>query len=542
MITAVVLAAGTSSRMAAPKPLLRLAGEPMLARVLSSVRGSRVGQVVVVLGAERDRVRREVPLDGATVVDNPEYAAGMSTSIRAGLRAAHQGADAFVIVLADQPFVSPATINALIDARAETGARILIPTFRGMRGNPVLVDGSLADEVAAITGDQGCRAIFGHHPNEIREVPVGDPGVLIDFDTKEQVVRAEETLARGAPLESLVRESVSTVPKHAHGPSRPEGLPGRDVLALAQELRSRNEPFALATVVRAVRPTSGKPGHKAIVLPNRDVVGWVGGSCAHAALHAESLAAMRDGRPRLLRLSREASLLPAGEGVVDYVMECHSGGAMDIYIEPHLPKPRLLIVGDSPIAEALSALGRILDYRVTVVAPGATPDGFPDAEEVLTDLEGLADLAADAYIVVATMGKYDESALRAAASTRPAYVGFVASRRRAGVVLQTLRREGILPEALDRVRNPAGLDLSAQTPGEIALSILAEITKARRSVSTSETPVPQAAPTSMAIDVVCGMEVEPTTPLRADHKGKTYYFCSEGCRSRFLAAPESFLA
>lgn len=545
MISAIVLAAGTSSRMGEPKPLLPVAGRPLLDHVLSAVRESRADDIVVVLGHAADRVRRRVSLEGTRAIVNEAYAEGMSTSLRAGVHAANPRADGLLIILGDQPFVSPATLDLLIAQREGTDAKILVPTYRGRRGNPVLVDRSLSNEIDAITGDQGCRAIFGQHPEGILEVPVEDPGILIDLDTPEQVARAEEAVREGQPIDCLLAE-VETARAHNHLSIPRTSKPRADVLALAQELRSRNEPFVLATVVRVERPTSGRPGFKAIVRPNRELIGWLGGSCAQSVLVAESLRALRDGRPRLLRLAPDAGSSAPSEGVVEYVMECVSGGSMDIYVEPHLPKPQLLVVGDSPVAQALVALGRLLDYRVVLVAPGAESAAFPDADRVVKDLAEIPALVTpDTFAVVATMGKYDESALTHFAASRAAYVGLVASRRRAASVLDGLAAAGVTQEARSRIQTPAGLDLSAETPEEIALSIAAQITQARRTASPVELVVSEAAAVPEAAglehDVVCGMEIPLDAPIRATHGGRTYVFCSEDCRTRFRKSPEAFL-
>ncbi|MGQ0797628.1 MAG: NTP transferase domain-containing protein [Methanobacteriota archaeon] len=546
MISAIVLAAGTSSRMAEPKARADLDGRPLLDHVLDAVRSSRADEIVVVLGHEADRVREAAPLEGTTVVVNPDYRKGMSTSIRAGLRAARADSAGFLIVLGDQPFVSAATIDELIAAHAQSGARILIPTFQGIRGNPVLVDGSLSDEMESIAGDQGCRAIFGRHAEDLLEVPVRDAGVLIDLDTPEELARAREALRSREPLASLARD-FARPRRHRHGPAPSRSVGSRrkprvDLLALAADLQARNEPFALATVVRAERPTSGKPGFKAIVRPDRRLIGWLGGSCATSVLISESLAALRDGRARVVRLSPFAVPGPTQDGVVEYVMECQSGGAMDIYIEPHLPKAQLVIVGDSPVAEALTSLGRILDYRVVAVAPMAPEDAFPDADEVVRDLDRLAALlGGSTYAVVATMGRYDEAALRTILGSQAPYVGLVASRRRADAVRATLRRTGVSDAALERLRSPAGIDVRAQTPEEIAVSIAAEITQVRRAAAELGEAARTVAPeTSVAFDVVCGMEVDRATPLTEVRDGSTYYFCSEGCRARFREEPSAF--
>ncbi len=543
MISAIVLAAGTSSRMRSPKPLLMVGGRTLLEHVLETVRDANVDEIVVVLGHEANRVRSHVSFDGARSVVNPAYAEGMSSSIRAGVQAADARSDGFLIVLGDQPFVDPATIDTLMARRNASSAKILIPTYKGRRGNPVLLDRSLSEEVQSITGDQGCRAIFGRHTQGILEVPVDDPGILVDLDTPEQIARAEEVVRSGGPIAKLVAMS-----ERPRGYVHPSGdSPWVDIFQVAQDLRARNEPFVLATVVRVERPSSGRPGFKAIVRANRELIGWLGGSCAQSVLVAEALRALRDGRPRLMRLTPNARASPSGEGVVEYVMECESGGTMDIYVEPQIPKPQLLVVGDSPIAAALQALGRVLDYRIVVVAPGAKESEFSGVDQVVHDLERIPDLlTSETYAVVATMGKYDEAALAQLARSRIAYIGLVASRRRATAVLAALGDSGVDSAARSRIQSPAGLDFSAETPEEIALSILAQITQVRRTSGPRELTVSDAdstaRPIAMEKDVVCGMDVEADSPVRVTHAGRTYVFCSEGCRARFLKSPDAFLA
>jgi xanthine dehydrogenase accessory factor len=548
MISALVLAAGTSSRMGEPKPLVRVQGEPLLARVLRAVATSRVQETVVVLGAEADRVRSEVPLLGARSVENPDFREGMSTSLKAGVAALSPDAAAFFVVLADAPFLEASTLNALIAARERTGARILLPTYEGTRGNPVLLDRSLSEEVDSLTGDRGCRAVRLNHPEETVEVPVDDPGVVIDLDTPEDVLRAEAALARGEPLASVAREQARA--HHPLAPStaapRPRTRRREETLALALELERRREPFCLAIVTRVQAPTSGKPGFKAIVRADGRIIGWVGGSCSRHALLSEARAALGDGAPRLLRLRPGSEACPpAVAGVVDRVMECQSGGAMDIYLEPHGPSPQLVVVGDSPLAESLSSLGRMLGYRVVVAGPGLDPARFPDADEIVEDLSRLASkLDRTTSGIVATMAQYDGKALEILARSPAPYVALVASRRRSGLLLDDLRSHGVPAEMLARVRTPAGIDIGAKTPEEIALSIAAEIVRERRTAPPSapaagvETPVP-----AVAVDPVCRMEVEvASTPLRSVRAGTTYYFCSEGCLRRFEETPGEFLA
>jgi len=548
MISAVVLAAGASSRMGEPKPLVSLDGRPLLTHVLSALERSGVDETVVVLGAAADQVRREVPLTGVRSVENPQFAEGLSSSLRAGVAALSPDSDAFFVVLGDEPFVRSTTFDALIAARARTHARIVLPTYQGTRGNPVLIDRSLAHEVDLLMGDRGCRALRLQHPEETVEVPVDDPGVVIDLDTPEDVGRARQALAAGAPLETVARDLLRT--NHPLAPARSAPLPrtrGKpDILALVTELERRRESFCLAIVTRVMAPTSGKPGFKAIVRQDGSIIGWVGGSCSRHALLTEARRALEEGEPRLLRLrpGTEACPPPA-PGVVDRVMECQSGGAMDLYVEPHGPTPQLIVVGDSPVAESLAALGRLLGFRVLVAGLELDPSRFPDADELVGNLSLLSakvDLAS--YAVVATMAQYDGMALEALVRSPAPYVALVASRRRAGFLAEELRSHGIPPETVSRVRNPAGLDLGARTPEEIAVSIFAEIIQAYRHSRPVARPAEASSTGSsvMAVDPVCHMDVDPaTTPLRTTHAGATYYFCSEGCLRRFEAKPAEFL-
>lgn len=214
-ISGIVLAAGRSSRMGSPKPLVRIAGRPLLERMLDALAASRVAEVVVVLGHEAARVTREIDMATARVVVNPEYLRGMSTSIRAGLRAADPAAVGYLLLLGDQPFVASTTLDALLNTWRPDGPRILIPTFRGRRGNPVLVDRALAPEMDRISGDQGFRALFAERAEDILEVAVDDPGILFDMDTPEQVESLEARLTNRMPLHQALTELVTAEPNQA---------------------------------------------------------------------------------------------------------------------------------------------------------------------------------------------------------------------------------------------------------------------------------------------------------------------------------------
>jgi xanthine dehydrogenase accessory factor len=310
----------------------------------------------------------------------------------------------------------------------------------------------------------------------------------------------------------------------------------RDLLALALDLRERGEPFALATVVRCERPTSAKPGAKALIHGDGTVSGWVGGACAEPVVAREALNALRDGRPRLIGLYGEGGRGPGRtEGMLEYPMTCHSGGTLEIYVEPYLPKPLLALVGHGPVIETLASLGRAVDCSVVVLREDTMPD----------ELGRLA-LTPRASVVVATHGDRDGEALERVLRTEAGYVSLVASRRRAAVILEGLKRRGVPPERLGRLKAPAGLDIGATTPEEIAVSILAEIILHHRGdkVASPETGTRQAsAAATEARDPICGMLVEVTTAkYRTEVSGQIVYFCCRHCKETFDRDPERHLA
>src|SRR5580704_9939350 len=190
-IGAVVLAAGMSSRMGEAKQLLRLGDNILLGQVLEHVRSSRAKDIVLVLGHEAEKIKEQVSTENLTVVINESYQQGMGTSLRTGLAALPPSVNAALIVLADQPFIRPKTLDLLMDQYMRSNAQIVIPTYKGFRGNPVLLDRSVFSEVMALTGDIGCRAIFGNHLEGIVKVPVEDVGILLDLDSKDDVARLQ---------------------------------------------------------------------------------------------------------------------------------------------------------------------------------------------------------------------------------------------------------------------------------------------------------------------------------------------------------------
>jgi len=343
----------------------------------------------------------------------------------------------------------------------------------------------------------------------------------------------------------------------------------KQLLERAAELARRGESFVLAVVVRREPFSSSQQGDMAIITADGSYHGWLGGNCTRPAVQREAASALRDGKSRLISLSPEPER-PARAGITPLAMTCHSGGTVDIFLEPVLAAPRLVVFGVSPVARAVAQLGKAMGYLIDVVDPEAHAAELPHADRVFSDLAD-AELRVGppvAYAVVASMGECDEDAVAAALAMRPAYLGVVASRKRFAILRQTLLDRGISAHALDAIKSPAGLDLGGRQPEEVALSILAEIVQAKhaaraageRAVATSQdaavspvsavSPVLAVSPVATATPVVAITAVDPVchmmvTIATARHVGtwndRTWYFCNPRCKDKFLAEPERYL-
>lgn len=307
-----------------------------------------------------------------------------------------------------------------------------------------------------------------------------------------------------------------------------------NLLALAHTLFQQGEPFVLATVVRCERPTSAKPGAKALIRKDGTVLGWIGGSCAEPMVVQEALKALRDGQPRFIALVGEGGTRPGKrEGVLEYVMSCHSGGTLEIYVEPVLPKPQLLLIGQGPVVETLAKLGVAMDFAVVLMGSEASAERFQQLS-----------VTPRTFIVVATHGTFDEEALEQALRSEASYVSLVASRKRAGAVIEALRARGVSAERLGRLKAPAGLDIGAVAPEEIAVSVLAEIIQVSRSQKIEWKPAEagsEAIGQTQARDPVCGMLVEITSAkYLSEASGGSFYFCCPRCKQAFDLTPERY--
>ncbi|MBO0857531.1 MAG: XdhC family protein [Chloracidobacterium sp.] len=348
-----------------------------------------------------------------------------------------------------------------------------------------------------------------------------------------------------------------------------------DIMEMADKLRADGEPFVIATVVAYKSPQSAKPGSKAIIKPDGSISGWIGGGCVQPIVIRAAQEAISAGKPKLINISEDATGGDWRE-VEAYPMTCHGGGSLEIYLEPVLPKPNLLIVGNSPVAQILTGLGRLLDFKVFVADPDAEREQFPEADVVLTDLESLKGrIDSRSFVVVATMGNGDEEGLEAVIGTQPQYIGLVSSKEKGRSLFQYIRDKGTPDEDISRVKCPAGLKLRGESMPEIALSVMAEITQLRRTVSeqtlelvkrskdaslpemeksaepltdSAEPPTDSAEPPTDSaefptdsIDPVCGMTVATVNALyKTVFAEKTVYFCGLRCKVAFERTPKNY--
>jgi len=312
----------------------------------------------------------------------------------------------------------------------------------------------------------------------------------------------------------------------------PLPVEGWDVIERAAELARLGEEFALATVVWRMGPSSGRPGGRAVITATGIVHGWIGGACAEPVVIREAQRAIADRTSRLLLLGTPdqfGAAVPDGMTVIP--IACQSDGALEVFVEPVVPVPRVVVVGRSPMAQTLVDLVRAVGWQGELVDSTDFTATSADPRSV---------------VVVATQGHGDEEALEQALAAQPAYIGLVASHRRGETVLGYLADRGVAADRLQRVRVPAGLDLGSTAHREIAVAILAELVQLRAGggllPEAAEAVAGAASTTAEAVDPVCGMTVPADASSRPfTYEGRTYYFCSAGCRTAFENDPAAYL-
>lgn len=305
---------------------------------------------------------------------------------------------------------------------------------------------------------------------------------------------------------------------------------GWRIVERAGELARQGEKFALATVVWRQAPSSGHQGARAIITADGEIDGWIGGACAEPVVIREAQRVIAEGEPQLILLGAPEEFGHVPEGMVAVPMACQSEGALQLYIEPVLATPHLLVVGRSPMATTLVDLASVLGWR---------------AELVPSEEFGEEPFDPSSIVIVATQGHDDEDTLERAVRAEPAFVGLVASSKRGDAVLGYLTDRGVPAELLDRVHVPVGLDLGHTSHTEIAVAVLAELValkaKGELSSASAEETLSGTGPDT-AIDLVCGMTVTADDSGRPyEYEGTTYYFCAPGCRTAFEKDPESFI-
>jgi molybdenum cofactor cytidylyltransferase len=367
-VSAVVLAGGMSRRMGVPKQLLRIEGKSLLEHTLANVRASAVHEIILVLGFAADEIEKEISPQGLKITRNESYQQGMGTSLRIGLAAVDPQSTAALIILADQPFVRPATLDRLIEfhgsLKREIGKpesarpQIVIPTYRGFRGNPVLLDRTVFPELRGLSGDVGCRAIFGDHTGGIYRLPVDDAGILLDIDSPEDLEKIDQ-----------LRTGLS---------------------------RGENE------ILESRQDVSEK-------------------------------------------------------------------------------EPELVLVGHDAVVHALAQFGCLLHFTVTVVDPFLCLSEIPEADRILRALDfSRLPAAEQRYVIIASRGQFDEEAALQALQMDISYIAVLAGKQRGRELAKALVAQGIAQEKLARLHIPAGLEIGAESPEEVALSIMAEVIAERK--------------------------------------------------------------
>jgi xanthine dehydrogenase accessory factor len=315
-----------------------------------------------------------------------------------------------------------------------------------------------------------------------------------------------------------------------------------------QELEKKMEPYALAVVVRKEAPSSGKLGDKAVINKFGEIFGWVGGGCVKAIMIKESEDAMKTGKARLIRIGEPGTEKKSGE-VMEYKMTCQSEGTVEVFIEPILPAPHLVVMGKSAIAKALVKIGKAAGYRVTAVAQDARPDSFEKVDELITELKlDRVKTTTATSIVVVTQGEQDEIALEQAIKKPANYLGFVASQKKKSAVFSSLLDIGMDKDAISKIKSPAGIDINAKKPEEVAISILAEIILEQQknptglSFTAFDENRQEAGKTKFYINPVCGVPIDIENPKHiVDYKGEKVYFCCDGCWVKFNQEPEKYM-
>ena len=313
-----------------------------------------------------------------------------------------------------------------------------------------------------------------------------------------------------------------------------------DWIKRASELKKKGRPFAIATVINTVAPTSAKPMSKAIIHQNGDIEGWIGGGCSIHTVITEGLNCIQSGKAIVLRLSPENISKDKVTYKKEVFLNCESGGTLEFHIEPVLPMTKLIIYGSTPTVYALAKIGSLLNYECYICSPNAEfVKELSDNVQVLKDYKVFSD---QSVAVVATQGENDLHALKSAIDSKSNFISMIISNKKASSLFFQLEKEGYSKEDISRVKFPAGININASTPEEIAVSILAELINDRNSIDLKEQVIVEAKEDKKEIDPICKMIVDPQNAADTyKFDDINYYFCCTGCKEKFALEPSSYI-
>ena len=313
-----------------------------------------------------------------------------------------------------------------------------------------------------------------------------------------------------------------------------------DWIKRASELKDKGHPFAIATVINTIAPTSAKSMSKAIIHQNGDIEGWIGGGCSIHTVITEGLNCINTGKSIVLRLSPEK----ISEDKVTYKKEvfltCESGGTLEFHIEPVLPMTKLIIYGSTPTVYALANMGRFLNYDCFICSPNAIAQ--KNLSNKINITNNYKTFTGQCVVIVATQGENDIQALKSAIASKPNFISMIVSNKKALSILSQLEKNGFSKDEIAKIKFPAGMDINAKTPEEIAVSILAELINERNSIDLKEQVIFEIKDDKKEIDPICKMLVDPENAADSyEFNGNTYYFCCSGCKEKFALEPSSFI-
>lgn len=316
-----------------------------------------------------------------------------------------------------------------------------------------------------------------------------------------------------------------------------------DLIDQISKYMGQGEEFAVAHVIWREAPSSGKPGDKAIILKDGTIIGWIGGGCVKGIAVKEAREAIRENRSRLVRIDPD-EVNSEDSSHKTYRMSCHSGGTMELFIEPITPNPQLIIVGKSNIARALSKLAIATNLRVHVLSNDVHKGMFPGVNNIHDRVDfSKINIDKNTFIVVSTQGEDDEESIRKALETSCNYVGFISSLRKSVKIKEYLEQTELSANRINELKIPVGMDINAKLPEEIAISILAEIVQLFRDPNRKEDQESDTAINDDTyINPVCRVAVSKKDAKHVlEYGAHTVYFCCDGCKVSFDTEPEKYI-